>query len=148
PQSGKGNCDRMAAVIKCNLRRYIDKKHNVTNSKEFIEAARETKNLSSYRCSISPNYTQSKKKVEWEGVKEFNNLEYFKTTVPIPVQKKFVNEKLEHMSVKCWRAWNIGVGKTFMWKNVQEVTSIFPLKIIDEFSITNNQWLLEPEQDG
>ncbi|CAF4490382.1 unnamed protein product, partial [Rotaria sp. Silwood2] len=42
PQSGKSCCDRMAAVIKCNIRRYIDEKHNVTNSKEFIEAARET----------------------------------------------------------------------------------------------------------
>jgi len=39
PQSGKGPCDRMAAVIKCTIRRFINEKHDCTNAFEFIKAA-------------------------------------------------------------------------------------------------------------
>jgi hypothetical protein len=149
PQSGKGNCDRMAAVIKCNVRRHIDEKHNVTNSKEFIQVARETKYLSSYSSSTSPDQSQMRKKIKWSGVKSFNNIEYFKTmpSTRIQLQNSNANRNLEHIQVKCWRAWNIGIGKTFVWENLNEVSSISPLNIIDEFSITNNQWLLEPEEE-
>ena len=39
PQSGKGPCDRTAAVVKCSIRRFINEKNNCTNAIEFIEAA-------------------------------------------------------------------------------------------------------------
>ena len=39
PQSGKGPCDRMAAVIKCSIRRFINEKNNCTNAIEFLKAA-------------------------------------------------------------------------------------------------------------
>ncbi|CAF2996833.1 unnamed protein product [Rotaria sp. Silwood2] len=150
PQSGKSCCDRMAAVIKCNIRRYIDEKHNVTNSKEFIEAARETKYLSLYASSTSRDQTQlKKKKLEWSGVKTFNNIEYSKTNISTPLQLQNTDKKFkpEHMNVKCWRAWKIGVGKSFLWKDLQEVTFISPLNVVDEFSFTNNRWLLESEEN-
>ena len=38
-QSGKGPCDRMAAVIKCSIRRFINEKNDCTNAMEFLEAA-------------------------------------------------------------------------------------------------------------
>ena len=39
PQGGKGPCDRLASVIKCSIRRFIDEKHNCTNATEFLTAA-------------------------------------------------------------------------------------------------------------
>jgi hypothetical protein len=39
PQSGKSACDRMAAVIKCSLRRFINEKNNCGNAIEFLTAA-------------------------------------------------------------------------------------------------------------
>ncbi len=39
PQSGKGPCDRIAAVIKCSIRRFINEKNNCTNAIEFLKAA-------------------------------------------------------------------------------------------------------------
>lgn len=44
PQSGKGPCDRTAAVIKCCIRRFIDEKNDCTNATEFINAAGELRN--------------------------------------------------------------------------------------------------------
>ena len=38
PQGGKGPCDRYAAVIKSNVRRYLNENHNVTTASEFVEA--------------------------------------------------------------------------------------------------------------
>ncbi|CAF4680780.1 unnamed protein product, partial [Didymodactylos carnosus] len=55
PQAGKGPCDRMAATIKYNIRRYVDEKHNCTNSQEFVVAARSTKYLSIYQSLIPSN---------------------------------------------------------------------------------------------
>lgn len=39
PQSGKSACDRMAAVIKCSIRRFINEKNDCTNAIEFLTAA-------------------------------------------------------------------------------------------------------------
>jgi hypothetical protein len=39
PQGGKGPCDRLAAVIKCSIRRFINEKNNCTNAVEFLVAS-------------------------------------------------------------------------------------------------------------
>ena len=39
PQSGKGPCDRLAAVIKCSICRFINEKNNCTNAIEFLQAS-------------------------------------------------------------------------------------------------------------
>ncbi|CAF4144347.1 unnamed protein product, partial [Rotaria magnacalcarata] len=39
PQSGKGPCDRIAAVVKCSIRRFVNEKNNCTNAIEFLTAA-------------------------------------------------------------------------------------------------------------
>ena len=44
PQSEKSACDRMAAVIKCSIRRFINEKYNCTNAIEFVTAAHEFSN--------------------------------------------------------------------------------------------------------
>ena len=150
PQSGKSSCDRMAAVIKCNIRRHIDENNNVTNSKEFVEAARQTKHISIYASAMPHNESKTKKKIEWHGIKSFNNIEYFKSSELKQSQSSptNVNSELEHIRVKCWCAWNIGIGKSFNWKNLHGVTLISPLNVTDNSSFTNNQWQEESRQDG
>ena len=39
PQGGKGPCDRLAAIIKCYIRRFVNEKNNCTNSIEFLAAS-------------------------------------------------------------------------------------------------------------
>uniref|UniRef100_A0AC34G8W0 C2H2-type domain-containing protein n=1 Tax=Panagrolaimus sp. ES5 TaxID=591445 RepID=A0AC34G8W0_9BILA len=39
PQNGKGNCDRIAALVKNKIRRFIRAGNNVNNEKEFYNAA-------------------------------------------------------------------------------------------------------------
>lgn len=39
PQGGKGPCDRLAAVIKCSIRRFVNEKNNCTNAVEFLAAS-------------------------------------------------------------------------------------------------------------
>ncbi|CAF4814411.1 unnamed protein product [Rotaria sp. Silwood2] len=58
PQGGKGPCDRYAAVIKSNIRRYLNENHNVTNASEFIEACHShkgVKGVSALDCRIENN---------------------------------------------------------------------------------------------
>jgi hypothetical protein len=54
-QSGKGPCDRMAAVVKRHVRYYIDEGNSVLNSKEFLKAAGSytgVKSISLYRGTV------------------------------------------------------------------------------------------------
>ena len=39
PQGGKGPCDRLAAVINCSVRRFVNERNNCTNAMEFLAAA-------------------------------------------------------------------------------------------------------------
>ncbi|CAF3309897.1 unnamed protein product [Rotaria sp. Silwood2] len=45
PQDGKGSCDRYAAVIKLNTRRYLNENHNVASASEFVEACHSHKGV-------------------------------------------------------------------------------------------------------
>lgn len=84
PQSGKGPCDRRAAVIKGEVRRYIDEKHNCTNSVEFVDASRSTRNLSVFACKLpflenlvfSKVSTKGASKTSWPGISSIFNIEY------------------------------------------------------------------------
>lgn len=84
PQAGKGPCDRRAATIKGEVRRYIDEKHNCTTSKEFVEAAKSTKNLSIFAGQLNNNENVSStikssnksSKTKWPGISSIFNIEY------------------------------------------------------------------------
>ncbi|CAF2038615.1 unnamed protein product [Rotaria magnacalcarata] len=45
PQDDKGPCDRYAAVIKSNIRRYLNENHNITSASEFVEACHSHKGV-------------------------------------------------------------------------------------------------------
>lgn len=53
PQGGKGPCDRMAAVIKCQSRVYINSKNDVTNAAEFCDGAASTKGLEAHSSAVT-----------------------------------------------------------------------------------------------
>ena len=116
-QSGKGSCDRMAAVIKANIRRSINEKNDCVTSSEFVNAAKSTKYITIMACRLDQSGVPTKKR--WSGVQNFNNIEY-----------EFVADKSsnarktdEEIKVIVWRAYDIGVGKTFWWSKLNASSS-------------------------
>jgi hypothetical protein len=81
-QAGKGPCDRKAAVIKGEIRRYVDEKHNCATSAEFVAAAKSTHHLSILSCSLPPS-TDMTTKTKWEGIKKFSNIEFIPKTTSL-----------------------------------------------------------------
>ena len=51
-QADKGPCDGKAAVIKGEVRRYIDENHDCTTSAEFVTAEKSTHYLSIFSCEL------------------------------------------------------------------------------------------------
>lgn len=83
------------------------------------------------------------------GIKSFNNIEYIESAESLKTQSSTTNAKIgiEHMKVKCWRAWNIGNVKSFAWEDLQGVPFISPFDVVEEFSLTNNQWIVESQEE-
>ena len=84
PQAGKGPCDRQASVIKGQIRRYIDEKHDCTNSVEFVAGAKSTNHLSIFASRIfqtedsssSNDSTRKSQKTTWCGISNIYNISY------------------------------------------------------------------------
>jgi len=126
PQGGKGPCDRMAAVIKCLIRCFINQKNNCTTAVEFCKAASYTKGLEIHACTID---VQNVEKIEWPGISSFHNIQYTSD------------------EVRVWRSWKIGEGKIFKWSKIPALKSINVLKSI----FTPSQkclWILESKTNG
>ena len=126
PQGGKGPCDRMAAVVKCQIRSFINEKNDCTTAVEFCNAASSTKGVEVHACTID---VQNTEKIEWPGVSNFHNIQY------------------TNKEIRVWRSWNIGEGKSFKWSKVPSPKSINLLKSI----YTPNKkspWILESEKTG
>ena len=99
PQGGKGACDRKAAAIKANVRRFINEGNDVQNGDEFRKAMLSSGGISGLRvaCVDGAASKCDLPDVKWEGVSTFNNFLY------------------TDEGVTAWRAFNIGKGK-FMKK--------------------------------
>lgn len=135
PQSGKCACDRMAAVTKANVRRYINERHDCCNAAQFVEAAKATKFMSIFDSRIVDKVDE-KNKSTWEGVKSYNNLKYE------IIQTSRSNTRvtaLPDVQVTVWRAFNIGSGKKFLLSKLNPPkNSISTLQIGAEH--INVQW--------
>jgi hypothetical protein len=137
PQGGKGCCDRMAAVIKGIIRRYVAQKNDCTTSIEFVEAAKTMKYLSIYSSNLIENNDGRTR--SWVGVKQFNNIEYNW----IPSRNTTQTTDIE---VTVRRAFKIGTGRIFRSNKLDMVKSIALLKVPDGKSIgqhENLNWLGE-----
>ena len=151
PQGGKSACDRMGAVVKCNVRRHMNEKNNVENSQQFVDATKATKYLSSYASKIVPCMPTNKvaslsKKIDWAGVTMFNNIEYkLKSTISENNFKKLhkPSHAYDEIEVITWRSYNIGKGKKFMWSHLNTVKDLDQLVVIHESSQLRNNWMNE-----
>jgi hypothetical protein len=145
PQAGKCACDRMAAVTKANVRRYINEHHDCCNAVQFVEAAKATKFMSILESRLvdSPD---EKNKSTWEGINSYNNLQY--EIIPTS-QSKARAAVLPDVQVTVWRAFNIGPGKKFLFSKlnprkksisiiqigVEHINSLWKADIIEGISI-------------
>ncbi|CAF4127583.1 unnamed protein product, partial [Rotaria magnacalcarata] len=119
PQSGKGPCDRIAAVIKCSIRRFINEKNNCTNAIEFLMAAEQTNGIEFYASEIPNPHME---KVEWKGVKQINNIKYS--------QGDTTSTKTPGGEICVWHSWKVGSGKIYRWSDFgTTVQKISPLNV-------------------
>jgi hypothetical protein len=146
PQSGKGPCDRLAAVIKCLIRRFINEKNNCGNAIEFLAASGDflqiffdsasyfafsvvlerAKGVEFHASEIRNIHTE---KIEWKGVKQINNIEYTQghTTQSVKTSTK----------VRVWQSWKIGSGKAYRWCDLEEtVKKISPLNVFRSTNVS------------
>ena len=112
-QSEKGPCDRMAAVIKANIRRFINEKNDCVSSSDFVNAANTTQYTTVRACRLAQLPVPMKKR--WSGVPSFNNIEYELVSDGDNNGRQTTGEEIR-VSVR--RAFGIGVGKTFLWSNL------------------------------
>lgn len=154
PQSGKGPCDRMAAVIKCPIRRFINEKNNCTDAIEFLTASgnllrslicstsyivlERTKGVEFHACELENCCTE---KIEWTGVKQINNLEY--------IQGDTTNPSKTLTKVIAWQSWKIGSGKVYFEGDLQQtIKKITPLNVIRSTNI-DAPWITDSyEKEG
>lgn len=103
PQGGKGPCDRYAAVIKSNVRRYLNENHNVTNATEFVEACHSYKGVKgvlAVNCRLEKNDEKNNTKCTINQIRNFYNFEY----------------KEDGLLVH--RSWNVGLGMLIQWSRL------------------------------
>ena len=125
PQGGKGPCDRYAAVIKSNIRRYLNENHNVTNASEFIEACHSYKGVKgvvALECRIENVIPNDKKKCTIKQITNYYNFEY----------------KPDGLLVH--RAWNIGPGLLIPWSQLEMGHTVLNL-ISNRVDSFNHQWV-------
>ncbi|CAF1119387.1 unnamed protein product [Didymodactylos carnosus] len=117
PQAGKSICDRYAAIIKANVRRWFNEKHNVTNTREFVEACQSyngVKEVQAFECKLISNKDKS--------------------TFSIPKISTTYNFGFETNGIRLHRAWKVGAGKFILWKNLKCANVISHLLCVDSGS--------------
>jgi len=136
-QSGKGSCDRMAAVTKGHIHRFIDEKNDCVTSFDFARTAKSTQYMSVMACRLTPS--SIKHKTRWSGIQNYNNIQY--ELVPKRALRRANTEN--EIRVTVWRAFEIGVGQSFQWSklNVSE-NNIIPIETSIRYD--NCKW----QEDG
>ena len=156
PQSGKSACDRMASVVKCTVRRYINEKHNVENSKQFTEAAKTTNicqhlQVESFHIRHRSQIPKSSKKIDWPSISTFNNIEYeMKSSHSNSSRssKTTASYSSSEIEITVWRSYNVGIGKKFKWSDLSTVQNLDQLVVTYEASQTSESWMDESSKEG
>ncbi len=136
PQAGKSVCDRMAATIKGNVRRYVNEGNNCETSVDFVQAAKSTPYVTIAASKINC-FTMSEQKVQWQGIKQFNNIQY-------EIKQNSYNygratATTFSIQATTWRAFGIGIGKQQQLE--QKIIIIDPIETIAEHN--DNGWKSE-----
>jgi hypothetical protein len=103
PQGGRSSCDRFAAVLKSNVRRHQNEKNDVTNASEFVNACRSNGGIVGVKVNESRLILESNSTVQFKfpGVTNYNNF------------------KFEKDGILAHRAWSVGPGKFFPFKDLK-----------------------------
>ncbi|XP_035663381.1 uncharacterized protein LOC118407070 [Branchiostoma floridae] len=102
--SGKGSCDRQAAMIKSHIKAWINEEHNVETADEFkaaVESNGGVPGVKVYRCEVNVDATVTSTK--FEGITKLNNFEF------------------TDAGLRVWRAFDIGEGKLIPWSKLPAV---------------------------
>ena len=129
-QSGKGSRDRMAAVIKANLRQFLNGKNNCVTSSNLVNATKTPQYTTARACRLVQSPVPMKKR--WSRVQSFNNNEHELVSNGDNNDRQTTSEEIR---VSIRPAFGIGVGKTFSWSNLN-VSSNDIVRI--EISIRND----------
>ncbi|CAF2082378.1 unnamed protein product [Rotaria magnacalcarata] len=108
-EGGKGPCDRYAAVIKSNVRRYLNENHNVTNASEFVAACQSYKGIkgvTAFDCRIEKSPFKKRSKCNIKQITNYFNFEY------------------QNGGLLVHRSWNIGSGLLIPWSQLNYDKSI------------------------
>ena len=95
PQGGKGQCDRFAATLKNHARAYVNEGHNISTTKEFVDALLSHSGVPGARVSLLQNPHCTELNEKWKGISKLNNFEFTKD------------------GVRAWRAYSIGKGRVY-----------------------------------
>ena len=118
PQAGKDICDRKAAPMKAHIRRWVNKKHNVTTAQEMKEALESHGGLKGCRAAV----------VEVDTSKEANK------ESKIPGISILNNFHFDDTGMRVWKAYNIGPGRLIPYADLQTSSQgDTGLKIIQPF---------------
>ncbi len=141
---GKGPCDRKAAVIKGQVRRFVNEKNDCMNSADFVAAAKSTKNLSIFSCNFPAE--KQNRKVKWEGVSKYNNIEFTQKRPSLSSTRTTALSTSSplQIEIKTWRAFNIGSGKIFRFSDFKSTsTEIVPLEFEHGAQYIDKSWKCE-----
>ncbi|CAF3928825.1 unnamed protein product [Rotaria sp. Silwood2] len=161
-QAGKGLCDRKAAVIKGEIRRYVDEKHDCTSSAEFVAATKSTQHLTILSCNNTvfnirstvialPASASASSSLPITGTPSLvSSSQSFTILIASSLSRtsltttaNIFNQLPIELEIKVWRAFAIGSGKTFRLSDFEGAQKSTPLLIDSNAQHLNNEWKFE-----
>ena len=107
PQGGKGPCDRYTAVMKSHVRHFLNEKHNVTTTAEFVEAIYSNEGIRGvYAYEAHLGKTSSDPPLKLVKISLLNHF------------------SLDPTSIHIHRAWKVGDGKPIPFSTLEQLKSI------------------------
>ncbi|CAB4017432.1 Hypothetical predicted protein [Paramuricea clavata] len=101
PQGGKGSCDRKAATIKSHMAVHLNSGHDIENPVQMKEEIDSFGGVPGVEFTIcGSRYSKGCRNIKWSGVGLLNNIQF--------------NEE----GLKVWKEYNVGHGKSILWKNI------------------------------
>ncbi|CAF2966504.1 unnamed protein product [Rotaria sp. Silwood2] len=166
-QAGKGLCDRKAAVIKGEIRRYVDEKHDCTSSAEFVAATKSTQHLTILSCNNTvfnirstvialPASASASSSLPITGTPSLvSSSQSFTILIASSLSRtsltttaNIFNQLPIELEIKVWRAFAIGSGKTFRLSDFEGAQKSTPLLIDSNAQHLNNEWKFEATRKG
>jgi hypothetical protein len=122
PQSGKGACDRAAAVIKRQVILFAAENHKCRNAEEFVKCANSYSGVKSATFFHVKIEVKKRTKPKISGITQYNNFEYLNFHDP------------PNADIVVWRAYKIGPGLKLPRKSWRSHQLSVPMWYIGTFT--------------